>query len=102
MVISILQSKIRTVVVDCKDTDVFIILLVNYPCFQAQNKTVLMQRNNTDFLNINSIVEALQSKGIKLESLALLHALSGCDTVLSVRHREDNSLEYLQSTSHTS
>ena len=102
MVISILHSIIWTVVVDCKDTDVFIILLVKYLRFKTQYKT-LMQKNNNDFININSIAEALQSKGIKLVSLALLHALSGCDTVsYPYGIGRTTAWNIYKSTSHTS
>ena len=60
------------------DTDTFVALLGNKEHF-PNNKTVYLQRGRTDFINVTSVAENLEAKGVNLKFLPLMHALTGCD-----------------------
>ena len=78
LVLHVLKAKTDRSVVWCNDTDVVIALLSNYS--KIKHKEVFMRRGKADYLDVIALAKGLIARcHIKVESLSILHAISGSD-----------------------
>ena len=81
IILSLISTSYANYVVMAKDTDIFILLLSHYTLLSGkQIYFVSGSYENRKFYDVSAITMALVDKDIPLQKLALLHALSGCDT----------------------